>query len=719
MNLYLQLTLRNNFKVLLTLLFAFFVSGGNALAQQESDDEGTVLEEILVTATKTGATSLQNTPIAITAFTGGMLEKTMITDLRDLSQLTIGLTISENTSYAQLYMRGVGSNNVFAGADPSTTIHVDGVYIARPQASFNNFLDIERIEVLRGPQGTLYGRNSVGGTINIISRKPSLDEVDYKAEVVGGNYGLLRFDGYLTGPVSENIALSIAANISNRDGYRKNVTDTGNDLQDEDVKSVRIQALYKGSSIEAILRADYYDEDNSAYGYSTFIEPPPTPLSASIFGDFGKVSNNLENTYTRENSGISLDLSGDINDTWSWNSLTAYRANDVEVIIDSDASELNILRTNIREDQDQVSQEFTFLGDLENSTLLLGAYYFQEDIVQGPGSIKVYPLGIERRPEPIVDTSAWAIFGQWNYRLSERLSLTAGGRYTEEEKTFTKIDGVYLLDTEIKIVDLDFPKESATYSDFTPKLGVEFQQTEDVMYYGSISKGFKSGGFNFTAVLPGGYGPEELWAYEIGIKSRFADDRAQLNLAAFHYDYDDLQVQSFIVPGQVDISNAATATVDGIEVESLFNPTPDLLLWFNIAYLDAVYDEYPEAPIGAGDTFNASGFKLNSAPEWSGSLGANWDHEIGAGSIFLRGEYNWQSEIFFTPDNNEVERQGSYALVNVFLGYTNSDGRWSVELWGRNLFDEDYISSSASFTLVRAGTAGAPATYGVRLTLRK
>ena len=685
------------------------------------------LEEVIVTATRMGATDLQDTALAVTAFTSEDLERMVATDVRDLQHLTPGLVITENTGMAQVYIRGIGTNNVFAGSDPSSTIHVDGIYIARPVAMFNNFLDVERVEVLRGPQGTLYGRNSVGGTINVISRKPSLEAVESKLQATLGDYDLARFEGYVSGPLSDSFALGIAAQWSKRDGYRENVTPSGEDMDDEDSTSIRAQALWKASdSVQLVLRADYSEEDIAAYGYHTFIEPPPLPVAASIFGDFGKVSANYPQSLDRESSGIGLDIDWDINDSWSLKSLTAYRENEFLIQNDSDASELDIIRVFIDEDQDQFSQEFHFIGNWSKATALIGLYYFEEDVLYTERTgINVVVAGISRRPQPELNTTTKAIFAEATFDLSDQWSVTVGGRYTDEKKDFTKKDGVFLLgspdpdpDTPPgpQLVDLSFPEETGNYDEFTPSVGLQYHANEDVMVYGSIKKGFKSGGFNFTAILPGGYDSETMWSYEAGVKTTSKNQKARFNVAAFYYDVKDLQVQTFVVPGQVDTSNAATATVKGIEFETIGQITDDFNLALNLAYLDAEYGDYPEAPVSGGGTFDASGNRLNSSPEWSGALIANYQHSFGANAFYARGEYAFQAKTFFTADNNDVDRQGSYGLLGLSVGYLMNDGRYDISLWGRNLTDEEYITTSAGFSLVRAGRAGPPRSYGIRLT---
>ena len=245
------------------------------------------------------------------------------------------------------------------------------------------------------------------------------------------------------------------------------------------------------------------------------------------------------------------------------------------------------------------------------------------------------------------------------------------------------------------------------------------------MLYGSVTKGYKSGGFNFNIsnpTLPDGsqraFGPEKIWAYEVGAKGEYLNNTLRLNAAAFYYDYSDLQVQSFIVPGVIDITNAADAEITGLELEILARPTPQLELSAALALLDATYKSYPEAQITGGAFIDAAGNNLNSAPDSSMSLAAQYVFPMsGGGQIYLRGEYNWQDDVFFTADNNNIETQDSFGLVNASLGYETANGSWRVVLWGKNLGDEDYVTGTAGFPAAGiSGRPGPPLTYGLSVT---
>jgi iron complex outermembrane recepter protein len=329
--------------------------GASAHAQTAASSR---LEEVIVTATKTGSSNLQDTPIAITAFTAATLERTGLTDVRDLAGATPGLAIAENTGLSQVYIRGIGSNNIYPGSDPSSTVHLDGVYLARPSSYFSNFLDVERIEVLRGPQGTLYGRNSVGGTINIISRKPD-DTFRAKGQFTVGNYALYRAEGFVSGPLVEGkVAGSLSLMKSQRDGYQKNIAPTGNSRVDsEDVWSGRAQLRFTPSNrLDVTVRGDYMDADAVPGGYLKTLVPGPDPLSNRILGDYRTVANDLRQSTTNKEKGIAVDGAYELTDALTLTSLTSYREGDFGFVLDSDAGATAIRRTVLVQNQDQLSQ---------------------------------------------------------------------------------------------------------------------------------------------------------------------------------------------------------------------------------------------------------------------------------------------------------------------------------------------------------------------------
>ncbi|MFV3131607.1 TonB-dependent receptor [Niveispirillum sp. KHB5.9] len=693
---------------------------------QAADDF--TLEEIIVTATKMGDTRLQETPIAITAFTADSLEKTGMKDIRDLAGSTPNLVIAQNGAFSQIYIRGIGSNNVFAGSDPSTTMHVDGVYIARPAAAFSNFLDVERIEVLRGPQGTLYGRNSVGGTINVVSRLPD-QKVRAKAQATIGNYDLYRGEAYVSGPlVEDRLYGSVSVMGSKHDGYFKNVVASGNDRASEDTWGARaILRATPNEALDIVFRADYMADYGHSVGNQALLQPfrpvaggPVDPITEAIRGDWHKVAVDSPSNTDRKVKGMSAEITYSLSDAMELKSLTAYRKSDMDYITDTDATHLRRQETRQREFQDQWSQELNLSGRVDKFKYVVGLYYFDEHIDTNTLVI-AYNLNRVTNPAPTVDTKAWAGYGQGSYDVTDQFTLTSGIRYTDEKKTFDQSLNIYTLTTGVPLAT--YPRlylNEGKYTAWTPKFGAEFKVDEDVMLYASATRGFKSGGFNFSSAnVAQGFAPETLWSYEAGFKTEFADKRVRLNGSVFTYDYNDLQVQSFLSPGVVDITNASDAKVDGVELELTTRPVSGLEIGGSLTWLDAKYKNYPQAPVPGATpvvTIDASGKYLNSAPKWAYSLYGQYSFDLGGGSAFVRGEYGWKDRQYFTLVNDAIQTMGSYDLINASFGYSPADSNWQVIVYGRNLSDTQYLVSTGTFTAVPSGTPGDPRTYGIRLT---
>lgn len=706
-------------------------------AATPADDEH--LETIIVTATKTGETNLQSTPLAVTALTATQLDERGISDVRGLSSYTPGLQISDLSGYAQLYIRGIGSNTVFIGSDPSTTIHLDGVYLARPLSYFSDFLDVERVEVLRGPQGTLYGRNSVGGTINIISRKPS-ETFEGEVQAGIGNYDAFEYKGYLSGPFGKSgIRGSLAVNRLLHDDYFNNVS-TGGDIGNKDSVGVRAQLLFPlGERGDFTLRGDYGSDDSALGQYPKLLRASGNPTDDAVLDDDHRVSMNLPNRTVEKTYGGAGELNYAFDERWSLKSLTAYRGLHASIDTDADSSDSNILRTLIDPvRQHQLSEELNLNAKLDDLDLVLGAFYFDEKDRE-PLTLAVIPAGISHIQRPDLEAESYALFGQGEYHLTPQWSLVAGLRWTHEKKDYE------LLDYYSASASLD-PDEAAAapplvgvpgFSDpftvdasrsksaVTPKFGVNYQATRDVLVYAAATRGFKSGGFDYGATNAGdasaGYGPEYLWSYEIGAKTDWLEHRLRVNVDAFYYDYTDLQVEHYVVVGGsfgAVTQNAATAHVKGVEAEVEARPLRGLDLYASIAYLDARYSDYDEAYVGAFGDFDASGKRLNNSPEWSGTVGGNYDWPLASYGVgFVGADFHYQTRKYFTPANGGVggvddyaEQQGPYGLLNARIGWDSPGGAWRAMVVGDNLLDRAYVSGTANYTAAIAGRPGDPRT---------
>jgi len=323
---------------------------------------------------------------------------------------------------------------------------------------------------------------------------------------------------------------------------------------------------------------------------------------------------------------------------------------------------------------------------------------------------------------PIGDTSSRAVFAQGTYDLTSRLSVTAGLRYTDERKTFDGNVGTFSQATGLPTNTTTIYEGIGKYHALTPKFGVQYQATRAILFYASATRGYKSGGFNTTSRTASaalGFQPETLWDYEAGLKSEFLDRHIRLNLSVFHYDYKNLQVQAFITPGVTDISNAATAKIDGVEVETVLLPVAHLRLQGNFSYLNARYDRYPGASGTGGVIVDASGKQLNAAPKYSGNAVAQYDLPLSRGDeLSLRGEVFYQSRAFFIATNDPAQSQAPHAFLNSSLTYTLPGGKWDIGLFGKNLANKQYVTATATISPVVSGRPGDPRTFGIRASFR-
>jgi iron complex outermembrane recepter protein len=676
-------------------------------------------ERVTVTATKTGAADVQSTPVAITVLPARTLEQMGVRTVEGLGGMVPSVTMSMHAAGAQVTIRGIGSAVV--GADPSSTIHLDGVYLGRPAMVFADFLNVERVEVLRGPQGTLYGRNSVGGTINIVTRQPG-NTLETSMRLGVGNYDSLRVEGAVSGPLVENKVMgSFAFLRSSREGFVRDLDHPGHSLGSEDTWAGRGQLrIVFTPGGELLLSGDYGRFDGVPLTHAKPIAAKPG-YSFDNPGSLWTVRTSHPTSGRNLQQGASARLVVPLSATTTLTSLTAYRESDYRFFIDADATELTEQTSDVHDLQRQVSQELTLVRRTPKLTWIGGAFFF-DDNNEAQVEIAVYQLQIERRPFTTIGVNAWALFGQATYTLSRRVSLTAGARYTREHKDLDNTGGAYRLGTAILAVAASFYDyvETATYDAWTPKSSVQVQLSGDTFAYVSATRGFKSGGFNPTAPRPGGgFSPESAWSYEGGLKHTMAGGRARINSAVFYNDYQNLQVQSFAGPGVLDIRNAGAATIKGIEVELSGTFRRGLQLAGHVAWLDAIYDRYLAAVPG-GETLDAAGNRLNNAPEWSGSGSALYELATGrAGRASLRGDVSWQSRVFFTPANDAIETQRAYGLVHLRAGFEPRSRRWELAVFVRNVGTHEYFTGTANVPLPAfTGRPGEPRHWGTQFTLR-
>jgi iron complex outermembrane recepter protein len=704
-----------------------------ALAQQGP----TAIEEIVVTARKREE-ALQDVPVAITALSAAALEERQIGDLAEMGSTVPNLTIyaarGSNTTLTA-YMRGVGQADPLWGVDPGVALYVDDVYIARPQGALLDVYDIERIEVLRGPQGTLYGKNTIGGAIRYVSA-PLESEWEGSFGATIGNYGQTDWKAMLNIPLGERAAFRIAGASLENDGYGTNLVQgvpTGN----KDAKAARAALRWQPSDeLDIRFSADFTRDDSNPRGAQRLVpnrfEPlfsgqPPRPANDNPFD----VDSDFEPINRTDMDGYSLTIDWAASETLGFKSITAYREGETLTYIDFDTLPYPIANVSATYEDDQLSQEFQLLyDDGGKMNGVLGFYYFDGS---AGGQVRNNFLGLLfGDTQGTMDTESWAVFGEGTYQLTDTLGLTVGVRYTSEKKSVDVLNRGYSDATYTTPISVaaDFD-DSKTFDSFAPRVVLDWRARDNVMAYLSYSEGFKSGGFNVRAnqvAVPDSAEPfddETITTYEIGAKTTWADGRLTVNGAYFFSDYEDIQLSVFTAYDSNgdgvddaffgDFTNAGAGEVQGIELEIAAYPVDGLALQLTGAWLDTEYTEYITAGVNVADQQ-----KFTNAPEWQFGFNGTYTHGIGSlGTLTWQAGYTYQSEVYPTTDLSELIKQGSYGLVNASLAWVTEDQAWRIALWGKNLADEEYRTTGYNIETalgIHTGFYGAPRTYGLSVS---
>ncbi len=661
-------------------------------------------------------------PWAITAVAQADLGRLGTQTIEGAPILAPAVTFSQNTGWGQLTIRGIGTNLLIAGSDPSSAIYLDGVYLARPAMAFTRFLDLDRIEVLRGPQGTLYGRNAVGGAMNLIPRPPTND-FQASAGFTAGSFGELRADARMSGPLKRDRVMgSVAFARSVRDGFVRDLEHTDNPLGGDNDTAARAQLrVVFDRRTSLLLSSDVDLQRGVPLTYNKVLVAKPG-YQFDNPADFHDVRTSLLAWNDTQHYGATARLTMALAPATTLVSLTAVRALDYEFVVDSDITELDLIRTHQLERQHQISQEITVSHQQPRLTWVAGMFLFSESDHQTIWSDQP-AAPFERRLDPRVDATSRAVFGQATVGLTPRLSATAGVRYTHEGKDTDNAGGRYTLEAPI----LAIPGSVYGYTDsiadgaWTPKFGLEMKLPNGALTYVSATRGFKSGGFNSSSTAAGnGYAPEWAWSYEGGWKGTFMDGRSRFATSAFVMDYTNLQVQTPVGIGVFDIRNAAAATIRGIEVEGTSLIGHGIQAGGHLAWLDATYDRYIAVSV-EGTTGDVSGNRLNNAPEWAGRLWIEWVGNVGTlGRLSISGESTAQSTVFYTPFNDGIQRQNPYGLLGARIEYGPADRRWTVGAYARNLTNSDYVTATfGTPPNAYGGRPGPSRQFAVDFTLRR
>ncbi len=680
-----------------------------------------ILEQTVVTAAKSGAGDVQSTPMAVSALSDDDLTRLSTPTIDQAAAMMPSVTFTQNGTFGQLSIRGIGTNAVNAGSDPSSAVYLDGVYLARPAMAFVDFLDLDRVEVLRGPQGTLYGRNAVGGALNLITRQPD-NEFQASARVSAGNLDELRAEARVSGALKRDKVMGSASFArAVRDGYVRDLDHPNHPLGGDDVTAARGQLrVVFDRRTDFLVSGDVTDQDGTLLTFNKVLQVKPG-FTVNNPPDLHEVRTSTEASSGLLHYGATARLTSALTPSTTLVSITAFRKLDNEFIVDADITELPLLVTHNLELQHQFSQELTVSGIQPRFTWLAGMFFFDEDDHQ---TLRVDQPATRTQVllDPRVAATSVAVFGQTTVGLTQRLSATTGLRYTREQKDIDNAGDRHNLDPPMA----PLPETAYAYSDsieheaWTPKFGLEMKLPRDTTAYISATRGFKSGGFNPSSTQPGrGYAPEWAWSYEGGLKTALGG-RARLNLAVFHMDYTNLQVQTPIGIGVFDIRNAAAATIRGVEVESNARIGRGVNAGGHLAWLDATYDRYVAVGIG-GVTGDVAGRRLNNAPEWSGRLWAEWTGTVRASTLLSIGvDATAQSTVFYTPFNDTIQRQLPYGLLGARAEIGPGHRRWSINAYARNLTNTDYIMATfGTAPTAFGGRPGLSRQFGVQFAIRR
>ncbi len=774
---------------------------GTAMAQ--------AVEEIIVTAQKREQ-DLQEVSIPVTVVTMDRIVTNHVITLEDLQYIAPSVSFGHALGVAKIFIRGVGLNDQTAGIDPSVALHVDGAVINDPTAHFVSLFDLERIEVLRGPQGILYGRNATGGSVNLITAKPTQEFEGY-ARVSVGDYSEFVVDAAISGPFSDMISGRLAIHSLTRDGYGINEA-TGTDIDDADQQGVRAHLQFDFTDkLSYLLTGEWYEEDDHALGSkfkrATFpqweTDSTLTPAEAAslrptgvdVLGsgpDYPVGERNYASEWDPINQKETWSATGTLNwalnDNWSIVNITNYRDVDGFFTHDFDSSAVlnrydvtgqppSIHSREISTDQWTNELQLVYASDRLNG--LMAFYWFQTDQAvtnrSGVSPFGGLPVpGLDRQRVFLTGVGkgeSWSVFGNFTYDINDQFAIKLGARYTEEERSIdstnfiqafrspnpftpgvpTPLDTLasfplppFVLDRNGVPVGFrgNFPvaitegiggtafKDTQKTDNFSPMLGFEWRPNDAVMAYYTYSEGFKSAVGQLAQTAAGVALPEEIENHELGVKTTLLDGRMTLNVAAFSYDLENLQLARTLPAaaggtGFVNrFENAARLDGSGVEVEMYWQATEQFSLTAGLSWLDVEFAEYdtvdnfdPCNVLASCDPVVQSyaGNSPRNTPDFAYNIHGAYEFPLGNGaSITLTADVSYKDEQFFSEFNNSVERTDEYTLVDASVTYRSADDRWSVGLWGKNITDE--FIEAGSFTVGLTRTVGrlylAPSTYG-------
>lgn len=711
------------------------------------EQETTTVDEIIVTAQKRSE-RLQDVPASISALTSEQLQGAGVVNLTQIAPRIPGFYGgSAGATRPQLYIRGIGSRQFDAGSEASVGVFVDEVYLGRTAGTLGALRDVERIEVLKGPQGTLYGRNTIGGAINVITKAPT-DIFAAEAEAGVGNFNGYNYSAAVSGPIASGLTARLAGWRTFQDGYMRN-TLTGNDAQGVDNWGGRLRIDYEPSDvlrfgvIAELLRDDGFSFAGKTAGTTAnpnavfLARPGAVPITT-----VDKYSEAIDGDNLLERNVETYSLRGEYDiGAGTFTSITAFRKNHAIDDRDFDNTSLAVLRQKSDESSDQFTQELRFTSNPEGSMSfggrldwIAGLFYYHDEsdrvdtfsfgldsvigAARGPGNFDIAATSFE--------TTSLAGFAQATWHITDTLDLTLGGRYTEDKKSAISLGTTTTPGLPLVSAAFVTPELEDTFKSFDPRVTLTYKPNRDLTFYASYNEGFKSGGFQyvpFTAAQASViFQPEDLKAYEVGMKSQWLDRRLTFNAGAFLYDYKDLQVLRVVaVPGggaATLITNAASSEVKGFEAELVARPAEGLEFNLGYAYTDGKYDSFP-----FNATTDFSGTRMVRSPKDSVNAGVQFEVPVSSTStLTVRADYAYLSTFYFEPGEGNglygntipLSVQPSYGLLDMRATYAVNNLRLSAFV--SNATDEYYRRTTLGLPGQLISYPGPPRTYGLSLS---
>jgi iron complex outermembrane receptor protein len=750
----------------LTLLCGMILGSGTAAGQ--------ALEEIVVTAQKREQ-NLQDVGISISAFSGEQIRELGLLSVSDIVWQTPNVTMvapfgeGSNTAFT---IRGVGLNDFSEHNEAPGAVYVDGVYNGTLAGVNFQLFDLDRVEILRGPQGTLFGRNTSAGIVQYVTRKPS-DEPDARAELTIGDFSQVRFDGAVGGPLGEIAAGRLAVLYHKHDGYRPSRTPGVEDASETDARAVRGQLLFSPSdAVDVLLSAHYSEADQVANtyehastmflddGYTEVYLPPDqvNPTCANVGGltgpgqdcfgysdpdgDVYATDNDREPFLDLELAGGSVTIDWDVGGV-ALTSITGYESVKKSLGEDTDMGPVPAIAVSNPVDSEQWSQELRATSEHGGNRWTMGLYYFDRDIDTGSRTDASGIGLVDDDTDTRYQTESWAVFGQYEWNFAADWTLILGGRWFNEQQEFEMVARDLLGNTPVFLGISPVPipgypvfvfnEETAgnltehDIDDFNYRVSLEWRATDDVLAYVSTARGTKAPGFNFaidgTGILGSStieqipFDEETLTSYEIGLKTELFGGTTRFNAAAFYYDYEDYQAFSF--EGITNVVSNKPAEIKGLELEIQSRPIENLQLTLAASWLDAEVEGIVSSSFFTGDTVTRTrDMVLAPGSEVSGIARYTWPTSIGRFSI--QGDFSWTDDQFFDIANNPITHEDAYAVYNASVGYATTDERYEVTAWIKNIADEEYRTYAIPVTSLgfSQNMYGKPRWYGVTLSAR-